>query len=475
MKTLLKSKLSRQISCLDTKDQQQFLRFTSSPYFNTNQPVADLASYLLGPPCCNWATITKQDIHRALFRDEAYNETKINALMTKLLALLRRFLMHHQLEETPTAKELVLKNMLRYGMHDWFAQEFQKAPNTQAEQQQKLNEQQIHWLGDLEKTVPSELLLENIHLAARTYFKNSLEYACILVQIAQTTQAPIDTKVVKSIHDQLINGWPQLLDIPVIQLYYYNLNVIWGQEREEAYQQLKKVFYEPTHDWEERDQFNAYRSMLNFCVRKTNTGDKYYQRETLRLYQFIIEKKHILKNGQLQQVTYSNIISLACLEKEFSWAKKFAEEFKSYLATDVQKNAYAFNAMNIFYHEQDYSASLEIMQKVNFTIVQYQAKTKIIQLKIYYELAEWLLLDAALNSFRLFLLRTKKSGLHSGQLLTFLQFLRQLANIREKKSIISATKYTRLLAALEDKITTSPKNIFDKRWLLLKITEQGLT
>ena len=114
--------------------------------------------------------------------------------MTKLMALLRRFVLHHQLEESPLAKELILKNMLGYGMHDWFAQEYQKMSDTQAERQLKLNEQQIHWLDDLEKAVPSELLVENIQLATQTYFKNSLEYACTLVQIAQTTQTTIDTK-----------------------------------------------------------------------------------------------------------------------------------------------------------------------------------------------------------------------------------------------------------------------------------------
>ncbi|WP_367392992.1 hypothetical protein [Lewinella sp. LCG006] len=447
--------------------------FVSSPYFNTYQPLADLAAYLLGPPCCNWATTTKRDIHRALFRKEAYNEAKINALMTKLLALLRRFLIHHQLEERPEAKEFMLQNMLQYGMHDWFAQEFKKMPNSQTEQQQKLNEQQIHWLDDLEKTIPSNLLLENIYLAAQTFFKNSLEYACTLVQRAQTTNAAIDTQVVTSIHDQLTHQWPQLLEIPVIQLYYYNLKVIWGEEREEAYQQLKRVFYKFTHNWEDRDLFNAYRSMLNFCIRKTNTGDKYFQHETLNIYKFIIDRKHILKNGQLKQVSYNNVISLACLEKEFSWAKDFAEKFKSYLAEDVQKNAYFFNFMNIYYHEEDYDSSLGIMQKVNFTSVYYQAKTKIIQLKIYYELAEWLLLDAALNSFRLFLLRTKKSGLHTQELLSFAKILRQLAKIREQKPFIPSTELTRRLAALEEKITTSPKNIFDQRWLLLKISEQS--
>ncbi|WP_020537443.1 hypothetical protein [Lewinella cohaerens] len=473
MKTLQKSKLARQLSRLNTKNQQQFLLFVSSPYFNTHQLTADLATYLLGPPCCNWGTTTKQDISRALFRDKVYNESKINALMTKLMALLRRFVLHHQLEESPLAKELTLKNMLGYSMHDWFAQEYQKISETQAERQQKINEQQIHWLDDLEREIPSELLLENIQLTTQTYFKNSLEYACTLVQIAQTTQTTIDTKVVIRIHDQLTNQWPELLKIPVIKLYYYNLKVIWGQEREAAYQQLKQVFYDHTDQWEERDLFNAYRSIINFCVRKTNTGDKYFQRETLRIYQFIIQKKHILKNGQIKQVTYNNVISLACLEKEFAWAKEFAEDFKRFLAPEVQKNAYFFNSMNILYHEKDYSSSLGIMQKVNFTSVQYQAKTKIIQLKIYYELAEWMLLDAALNSFRLFLLRTKKSGLHSDQLLVFIRFLRQLAKIRERKAIVSDTKYLRLLVALKDKITASSKTTFDQRWLMLKINEQG--
>lgn len=476
MRSIKDSKVAQIFSSLGRKEQQKFLLFVQSPYFNTHEATTHFAEYLLGPPCCNWSTVTKKDISKAIFPNEVYRETRINALMTKSLKLFKRFLIYYKLEERPAAEEFALDNALSFNLHDLFAKQYEKVEQVAQtsdnfHHQYQLDVLKIKWLDDTEVSLPPQLMAQtNTHLEC-WFFEQRLEHANRLVQLAQTTKQAIDTSSVTQLYEELNHQWKHLLDVPIIKLYYYRLLIIWGEATDEHYYRLKHFFNSHYDEWSREVQYNTYRSITNYCIRKTNAGDVGFQQETMELYKRLIAHDFILKNDAIHQVTYSNILALACLQKDFEWAKNFAQEFKPYLAPEVRKNAYYFNTMNILYCEKDYSAALDIMQKVNFTNIYFQAITKLIQIKIYYELAEWLLLDATLNSFNLFIMRTKKTGLHTDELLIFVKFVRRLSKLEERAQTFSKAKLARLTSAMKEEIINLDRKIANKSWLLERLKE----
>ena len=101
------------------------------------------------------------------------------------------------------------------------------------------------------------------------------------------------------------------------------------------------------------------------------------------------------------------------------------------------------------------------LQKVNYEEIFLNLDARVMQLKIYYELSEYEVLEAFLQSFRMFLIRQRKRLVYHYEvyknIIHFVQALMRLPTLSKSQ-----------INRLRQKITATP-TLTEREWLLEKI------
>lgn len=208
-----------------------------------------------------------------------------------------------------------------------------------------------------------------------------------------------------------------------------------------------------------------YIAIINYAIKKFNTGKKAYLNELFKIYTLQI-KHHVLLNEKnyLEPYAYKNITTIALQNKEFDWTKNFIEDYSGYLPKEEKENAYQYNLANYYYYTGNYKQCLRLLQTVHFTDVYYNLDARSILLKIYFEEKEWNLLHDHCFAFKAFVLRQKGiSEQHKTGYLNLIKWTHKLSDsifdIRKRKTII-------------EKIA-GQKKISELKWLMEQIERLG--
>ena len=143
----------------------------------------------------------------------------------------------------------------------------------------------------------------------------------------------------------------------------------------------------------------------------------------------------------LPQFDYKNIVTIALRMKELSWAKKFIEEYKPWLRKEERENAYTYNLAHWHFHNRDYSKTLSLFQRVEFTDIYYQLDTRSIVLKTYFEQDDAEAFFYQASAFRTYIRRNKLvSDYQRVSYRNFIKFTGQLLRANGNAKKIAAIK-----------------------------------
>ena len=204
-----------------------------------------------------------------------------------------------------------------------------------------------------------------------------------------------------------------------------------------------------------------YVAIINYAIRKFNTGRKQFRKELFNIYKLQIKHDIILNEKNLiEPYAYKNIITIGLQNKEFTWTKKFIEDYVYYLPKEEKENAFQYNMANYYYFTSNFKKCLQLLQTVLFTDVYYNLDARSIILKIYFEEKEWNLLNDHGFAFRAFILRQKDiSEHHKKGYLNLIKWTNKLSNTffdRKKKLTITER-------------ISKEKNIRELKWLMEQI------
>jgi len=202
-----------------------------------------------------------------------------------------------------------------------------------------------------------------------------------------------------------------------------------------------------------------YQYAMNYCIKKINKGNINYFKTLFELYKIILPKEILMPEKSLPQFDYKNIVTIALRMKELAWAKKFIEEYKPYLRKEERENAYIYNLAHWHFHSREYSKTLSLFQRVQFTDVYYQLDTRSIVLKTYFEQDDTDAFFYHASAFRTYIRRNKLvSDYQRTSYRNFIKYTGQLLRANGNMKKISAIK-----KELEEK-----KQVADINWLLQK-------
>lgn len=282
-----------------------------------------------------------------------------------------------------------------------------------------------------------------------------LRLACLMLSHKAVFQSDFEDAFLKVIVQYLT---PEMIDAtPVIALYYHGYQSLL-QEKESDFQAFREqlAIQSPTLPADENRIFLLL--AINFCIRKLNSGAKNYVREAFNLYRIGIENHALLENGKLSRFAFKNIVSLGLNLEEFEWIQRFIIDYEPFLDEKHRHAHRDYNLAKLHFTQKNYHEAMPLLARVDESDLLLNLDSRVMLLKMYYEMDEQDALDALLSSFKILLLRKKKIiGYHQQHYLNTLRFVQKLSRLNFNDR-----------AAVERfrKEVTEQSQLLEKEWLL---------
>ncbi len=453
----------RLFQTLSEKEQIRFKKFLQSPYFNHRQDVLALFEQLRTLD----NSITKNDIYKKIYPDQAFDNLRFNLLLNWFSERLEQFLAVEELRSDPHSEQLLRccafrkRGLARHFEHN--AQQLHErlldAPQRDADywllEYRLQKERFAHWIVAPQDGQPN--LREVTGALTNFYLLENLKWsgtARSLENLTRAAQPPVPLAA------EALSMASDAADNPALALMHAGFRAVQDPDNEQCFRQLKDLLAAHVHLFRAAESRDLFMTAINFAIRRHNRGEKIYTREAFDLYRQALERGILLENGVLPKYTYINILNLAKLCGEHDWAAVFLEDCRVFLPETDRDNIYRYAKAVLHFRSSDYRAVLELLREVEFPDVFIQIDARKMLVRSYFELGEWLPLSSLLDSFKAFLRRRKDLGYHRDNYLNFVKFTQKMA-----KTIGQGPARRRALA---EKVGQTPA-VAERDWLLEKL------
>lgn len=443
------------------------LNFLDSPAHNRRADVMLLASLLARTPGADLERMDKQDVFEAVFPGEPFDNLRLNHTCSFLAQRLEAYFVWRELEQAGHWRDLFLCRALRRrGAGASFLRKTASATARLAAQPCRnaehhllrylLESERYQYRVIHERETPDKLaevtdplhhffMLENLRwsgtalsLRARYGADNPLPFAAAVLQEAERSDPATSP------------------EIAMLHLAFQTLNDV---ENEDNFQRLKTLLAQKNQLFSSSENRDLYLLAINFCLRRHNRGERpAYTREALELYREALYRGFLFEQGLLQKFTYNNILRLACIAGERTWARHFLDDYQQYIPDEERANTYRFNLACWHYLGREYDRVPALLQTFGFSDRDTQLSARQMLLRSYFELQEWQALDSLLKSFYTFLRRRRDIGYQRDMYLNLIKFT---------KKLMAGPLSRRKAALLAARIRAEP-NIVERDWLLEK-------
>lgn len=413
------SKLIEVISLLSPEELAWFKKFLLSKMFNNNDQLVILFNHVRKQLNARRPDFSKQKAYYVVFGSRNYDNAVMLHTISYLFKALERFLAFNELYSDPHAESLALCRAYRKRNAPKF---LTSTLNRTKKQLQKSQKRDIdHHLSCFRLEMESYLtqgivirsdltnLQEINDQLDITYFSQKLRQCCFMVSHQNVYHAKFEIGMNQNVIQEVEQK--QLYNIPAIGLYYYSYKAQLDSESVSAFKQLQKQLVKYSGLFQPFEIGQCYLLAINIGIGLLNKGSDQLLNDTFELYTKGIESKVLIFNNRLSPFTYKNIIAIALRMKKFDWLSQFIIEYKELLDPRYQEVYYNWGLANIYYIQNKYEDALKLllMNTSNddlFSVID----TKVLLVRIFFELNEIDSLDAQISSLRTFLRRKNITG-----------------------------------------------------------------
>lgn len=449
---------------LSQKDQDRFKILLNSKFLKQNSEVDLLFDIVQDMSNDKNLIFSKNDIHSIIYPKLKFKDERLRLLFSDLLQCMELFI---ALDVTLNNKKNQLLSQLQFyksvNLNELYESKLKKYKRSldsstlrNSDYQRDVLTYELEYYDLLSSQKRNqELNLQRIHNCIdEEYYSKKLRWACL----AKSHQAVYQTEYNIEHIDLILQSIDKISykELPSVAVYAscYDMIVSDSKESFVSFIAILNQYYECFDNLELRE---LYLLSINFCIRQLNKGDKEYGSIGLELYQKTLQGGLLLNDGQLSRYTYRNIAMMAIRIGNFQWAEEFSETYKSYLSKEHQQSSYNFNIALIYYNNGKLNESLEFLVHVDFKDPLIHLAAKTLQLKLYFELKEWQLLDYHLDTMQMYLIRKKILGYHKQNYKNIIKYTRQIISLKQ----LDAEKKKKIVAKIQ---LVSP--LTEKKWML---------
>jgi len=462
---MIDNKLFELIKTLSSVEKRECFVFLKSPYHNRREDVLLLWELISG---------NKQDsfdakkVFSAIYFGQSYNDAQWRHLQSFLLGCVEAFLALRNWEKNSLLSDLhliaiyqdkKLRKPLEYTLRR-ASERLEKMPK---------DGQYFHYLHQLEweryavAQVQHGRTQENNLVAASRAFDiyaaaNKLRLACLMESHRTVFQMDYDNSFLPELLRFVEKS--DLLQVPIVALYYHCYQSL-TEGNEDSFRAFRRELESQAKALPE-DEIRTFTLLaINYCIRRLNTGESRYVREAFNLYRIGLDSLALLENGYLSRFAFTNIVALGLKLEEFVWVEQFIEQFEPYIEERYRSAHHDYNLAKVHFVQKNYDRAMPLLARVGESDLLLNLTSRVMLLKMYYEMGEFDALDALLASFKILLLRKKKViGYHSAHYLNTLRYIQKLVrlNLNDKKAVAAFR--------LEIEANTS---VIEKEWILEQV------
>ncbi len=463
---MIKSKLIKLLCAFSSKEVIGFRSFINSPYFNKNKKIRQLGDYILDlHPDFQQKNIDKKTVYELIYKNEKFSETRINNLTSDLFQLALNFLAQEKYARQKNEISInLMSELLRKEQYPElvraskkFSRSLDQTPVKDANyhlNQYFLNSlQDTHFLQQSSRKADPNLQLKSNNLDL-FYFASKLKIACDMTSRNIVVDAGYNCKHLHYLLEQIDDNKSIFEKVPAVYIYTKILKTLIEEDLESHFHELKQLLSENLLTFEQEELADMYDYVLNYCIKKINSGKSGFYEEVFELYKLLLENEIIFNNGILSQWDFKNILSTGLRFNNFEWVGNFLEQYKTRLPEQVRENAYSYGRAYLHFMKKEYKNALQLIHQVEFTDPSYHIGVKMIQLKSYYELNEIEPFFALVEAFKIYIFRNKQLSPYRKQAnKNLLQIASKIFKLKNQKSILTQSEYNRkrktLIALLE--------------------------
>lgn len=474
------NKLIRLLKNLNRKEMTRFRELAHSPYFNKNEDIRQLTSYLSDLfPDFPQQRCSREAFFQHLYPQESHDQSKLALLFTYTYRLLQEFLIIEQCRQDAFEQQILLLQAWRskkeYALYEKLLNETENNLNSLDRKDDTYYHQQYHlateadtYFNQIERRQVDRSIEQKQTFLDNFYLLEKLKDACEIQVRRRIFNVDYSLQMLE----------PVLLEVrrrgvhcePLIYLYYQIYEMI-TQPPQEYYFAALHTLQQHEYQITTSELTYIYNYFQNYCIQQINKGEGRFLHEIFKLYQAQLKQGLLIQDGFLSEWHYKNIITTGIRLREMAWVQDFIELYKDKLPPESQENAYHFNLASYYYALKDYNKVLELLLKVEYSDLRYNLGAKALLLRTYYDLEEYDALLSLVQSFTLYLKRNKlMADFHRDGHYELFKFTRRAAQIRSNLAFVNIEKSRREFEKLQQDIADT-QVIINKGWLLEKMRE----
>ena len=375
------------------KEHKQLQKWLSSPWAGSSKKCVQLYNYIMKYfPILENPKLNRELIYQKLFPNQTFNDGTIRNLMAELYKSIQSFLIHQRMEQDQDLKDRLLLEELMERKDDL---SFDKKINNVIKQQESCKIKSTNqyynlyslytlWYHHPNSTYRIEKgdhLLKQVRTNLLKCF--SLQLAPLINEF-QERSTIMANESIELIKEKECFDW-LYKSCPMENLTLYH-NRIFRVETDDnkQFKKLKQAFKTHKNALSEKDQKIHFMSLLNDGIKLLLAG-KLTPKKMLDLYKEGLQEKYLLNHGILSERSFTNIVTLSNLSKDFEFTENMINHYANFLLNDHEVEAVAWAKSHQLFNEGAYRKCIEVLSPLpDFNSLTFPLQTKALLLQAYF-------------------------------------------------------------------------------------------
>ena len=372
---MIGQKLAKILQSLDSSEFRRLKKAVGSPYFATNPRLLMLYGFLKKQyPSFDEKKLQKEKLFAKLYPGQPYNDGLLRVLIREFTGVVEEFLLMERLRASKRQrKKMLVKEYGERNLYEYFKKgteglledgesDFVKDMEYYGERIELYQDYCFHPMTNNHdvKDNSLELLMESLD---GYFILAKYRFAQILKNRDTVLNRTSNIKFLKYLTEDVYDFSFKC----TLTKAYKLMNKMHDTEKEEYFYEFKKLLFQNIDKIKRTDCRILYYIGLNYCSRKVNIGEiKKFSKESLAWYKMGLEKKLLIENGKMSDVTFVNICAAAGREKEVDWGFEFIKEYEKFIDKTYKADAVNYGKSILFFNKGEYGNSLKILNSHNF-------------------------------------------------------------------------------------------------------------
>ena len=463
-----KSRLVRLLRTFSPAELRGLQKFAQSAMTGQRPEVAALLGLLAKPLREGRPAPTKEVAFQWIFKLKVYDDHRVRLAMSGLYKLAGQFLaLQDFLNDAPASNLRLAQVMRRRQLPEPARAAFEEGKTTHDrqpwrnadfyEEQYRLSLERHRF--ELDAPAPENLDLQTLSRDLdQAFLARKLWQSCFMLAHQTAANTAYDFGLLEAALTYTEDS--EALSTPAIAVYYHCYRALTRPGDATYFRAFKTQLLTHGDLFPVEERRDLFVLAINFCIRQYNAGNPVYLAEQFDFYREGLTKEYFLTDGTLSRYTYLNAATSGLTMYELDWVEQFIHDYRDLLPEAHRESLFSFNLARLEYHRRALGLALQLLQKVDYKDLLLGLAAKMLQLKIFYEISEFDLLESHLQAFGTFIRRQKALGYHRENYLNTLHFTKKLLEINR----FDKTERAALRLEME-----STKALAEREWLLRQV------